>query len=61
MPAAAFTMAITVILYAKSTIRRAKYQAELERERQLELFNRPANTSGKSGLVLSGCTAVAKD
>ncbi|KAG8890989.1 hypothetical protein FRC00_014229, partial [Tulasnella sp. 408] len=45
MPAAAFTMAITVVLYTKSTMRRAKYQAELERERQLELFNRPANTS----------------
>ncbi|KIO32027.1 hypothetical protein M407DRAFT_241593 [Tulasnella calospora MUT 4182] len=47
MPAAAFTMAITVILYTKTTMRRAKYEAEVERDRRLELFNRPANPSAK--------------
>lgn len=57
MPLAAFTMAITVILYTRSTIRRAKYAAEVERDRKYELFNRPANASGKSG---STCLCVKR-
>lgn len=45
MLAAAFTMAITVFIYVRSSIRRARFEAEMEREMRIQEFNRPRGQS----------------
>ncbi len=45
MPAAAFTMAVTVIFYVRSSMRRAKFDAEMERQNRLEAFQQSQRRS----------------